>query len=105
MTKEERQRQREAAWALPKTAGTPELTAHQEREAALAQLIGTPGWEALKSYLREQTRFRIVETTHPNWTAATAMEQGKTQFGLDVLKLVEGASERVKRHQKPAGSA
>ncbi|HEU4683613.1 MAG TPA: hypothetical protein VFS39_03825 [Nitrospira sp.] len=64
------------------------------RDEVLAQLVGTSGWEALKSLLLAQTKHERIDFDHPQWSGKVAYHQGRVDLALDVMKAVEYAKDR-----------
>lgn len=99
MNAQERLAKRQAVWALPKVEGEPDRSPHAERDAALAQLAGTPGWEAVKSLLYDDLKHERLNFDDVNWEGRVAYRNGRTDRALDLLKAVDGAPERMKARQ------
>lgn len=103
MTKEQRQRQREATWATPKLAGEPAKSPYDEKLEVLAQLAESPGWQALKSTLQAIAPFRVPATEETNFDIALHRNMFRAQLAVEIIKIVESASSRIKT--KPEATA
>lgn len=88
--------QRQVRWSTPRAEGTEKPSPHQERDMALAQLIGTPGWEALKGLLQEMAPFRVPETADPQFDVKLHEAVFRSQFVVQIQQAVKKADERVK---------
>lgn len=73
----------------------------EERARALASLVGTPGWESLKDYLKMQTAYVRLDCDDAQWAAKSAYRAGRTELALDLLKVVEASVKRVQKFDAP----
>ena len=108
MKQSDKSAQRQAAWSKPRAEGTTQPTAHQERDMALATLLNTPGWEALKGLIQEMAPFRVPETSDVQFDVKLHEAVFRSQFAVQIQKAVVLAAEREKARKvapKPEGQA
>lgn len=99
MNREDKLRQRQALWSQPRMPEEPVPSVYHERDQALVQLMGTPGWEALRSLILANTKFEFIQPDDPAWETRLMRRQFRSELAMELVMAVEKSAERVAKQQ------